>query len=180
MPIKYTYFFSRQAAEAAKPLLTKRTFGVQFGANYLHQHVIEELKMKYKDSLQLIGSEDEFFPNGLKSSLYYTSAGLRKKLFNVQAMVSSIHELIHVFNQQTSSYSKKLQQQKENHQQQIQYQWSSQKIADFLGLQPEEREQLEGNLYFENGAAEVMIGFDNGTIHKLIKGNIIPSGWCDS
>lgn len=164
------YSFSRKAAEAAKPLLTKKTYGAQFGGNYLHQYVIEELKVKYKHIMEIIGSEDEFYPKGIIFSSYLNSAGLTKKLLNVQAIVTSIKTLRHGFKQQTSSYTEQHQQQKRKYQQQMQHQWSSQKIAEILQIQPDEQEQMEGNLYYESGSFETMFPFDNRTIKVIMKG----------
>lgn len=120
--------------------------------------------------MDIIGSEDEFYPKGLIFSSYLNSAGLTKNLINVQAIVTSIKTLHHVFKQQTSSYSEKHQQQKRKHQQQVQHQWSSQKIAEILRLQPDEQEQMEGNLYYESGIIETMFPFDNNTIKIIMKG----------
>lgn len=167
----YDYnFFRRQGAEAAKPLLNKKTFGIQFGGKHLHQNVLDDLKIKYKEAWQFIGSEDQFYPKLMKYSLQASSAGLKKKMISVHAMISSIEELVHVFEQQTSSYSQRREQQRQNHQQQSQHQYSSQRVSELLGLQPEEREQLEGDLYLEGGAAESMLSFDNQTINRIIKG----------
>lgn len=167
----YFFFYRRQAAEVAKPLLTKKTYGVQFGGNYLHEHVIEELNYKYKDVMQIIGSEDEYYPKGIKFSLHSGLAGLRSKLMNVQAMVSSVKVLTHVLKEHVSSHSQKRQQQSLKYSQQMQYQYSSQKIAEMLGLQKDEQEQLEGNFYFESKSLEALLSFDNQTIHNIVKGN---------
>lgn len=143
---------------------------MQYGGNFLHQHVIEDLKSQYKDALQIIGSEDEYFPKGMKFSFHYNSAGLKKKMMNFQAIVSSVEELIHLFKRQTKNYSDKLQEQRDKHQRQLGYAWSSQKIAELLGIKSDEREQLEGSLYLENSALEAFLSFDNRTVHRLIKG----------
>lgn len=120
--------------------------------------------------MDIIGSEDELYPKGLIYSSYLSSAGLTKKLINVQAMVTSIKTLHNVFQQQTSSDFEKHQQQKRKQEQQGQHQWSSQKIAEILRLQPDEQEQMEGNLYYDSGIIETMFSFDNNTIAIIMKG----------
>lgn len=167
----FLFFYRRRAAEAAKPLLTKKAYGIQFGGDYLHQHVIEELNYKYKDVLQIIGSEDEYYPKGMKFSLHSGSAGLSGKLMNVQAMVSSVKVLTYVLREHMSSHTQHHQQQNQKYSSQMQHQYSSQKIAEILGLQSDEQEQLEGNFYYEDEALNAMLPFDNQTIHKIIKGN---------
>lgn len=121
--------------------------------------------------MQMIGSEDTYYPKEMKFSLRSSTAGLEKKLMNVDAIVSSIKDLVDIFKQQTSSFSRNINKQKQSYEQQMQHPWSSQKIAQLLGLQSDEREQLEGNLYYETESWGTMLSFDNETIPKLLKGN---------
>lgn len=121
--------------------------------------------------MQLIGSEDHYYPKGWKLSLSLGSAGLKKELINVGGIVSSIKDLFDAFKLQTSSFTRKINKQKQSYEQQMLNPWSSQKIAHLLGLESDEREQLEGNLYYESEGWASMLSFDNGTIPKLLKGD---------
>lgn len=119
--------------------------------------------------METVGSEDQFCPRGIKYSLQYNMGGLKNELVNLQTVVSNIDELIHVFKQQTQSYSQKQSKQEQNYHQQAQQKWSSQYIAQLLKYKPEEREQLEGSIYLENGVLQGMVSFDNTSIPNLRK-----------
>lgn len=155
------------------PLLNKKAYGLQYGADYIHKRVVEELKMEYVDSWDFFGSEGHYYPKGVRFQFNHNFAGMRNKLVTVQAMVSSLEELVRVAQRETFEFSQNMQQQQQNHQHQLQHQYSSQKIGEQLQLKREEREQLEGNLYIGNDFAEMMLAFDNNTVHKLFKGNIL-------
>lgn len=142
-------------------------FGIQYGGSYLREHLVEELKLHFRETLETVGSEDELYLRGIKYSLQYYLGGQKNELVNFQTLVSSVDELVHVYKQQTEKYSQDQKKQQENHQQHTQNQWSSQYIARMLNLQMKQREQLEGNFYLENGIIQSMFSFVNTTIPTL-------------
>lgn len=145
-------------------MLTKKEYGVQHGGNYVRNRFVEELKIRYKENIQFIGSEESFFPKGLKYSLRTNVGGVNQRVVNIETMVSSFDELMRVFRKQTQHYSKQYQEQKQNYEQQKQNQYSSQKIASLLNMEPEELEQVEASLYMELGSAYGMLSVDNMTM----------------
>ncbi|CAH1153579.1 unnamed protein product [Phaedon cochleariae] len=165
--LDWPYQSLRDAAQAAKPLLTRKVFGIHEGANYLRSYVNEELEISFKQTAQHIGSEDGSYLKGFRYSLRSGLSGLKRRLVNVQAYISSVDELIHVFAKQTERYQEKEQQQKMHADEQQQHPWSSQYIAHLLNMKATEREQLEGYLNLEFGAPYKMFSFDNMTIEQL-------------
>lgn len=165
------FIFSRASAEAAKPLLNKKNYGVQHGQIYLRNYVIEELKSEYKQSAQYIGNDEEFYPRGFRYSIQDQLGGMKRQLASLQAMVSSVDELIHLAQYQTSDYQQQIQQQQKNAQEQKQHKFSSLNIAKLLNLQVDEREQFEGSLYTElHGAVYNFWSFDNHSMEQLPEG----------
>ncbi|XP_018565741.1 vitellogenin-like [Anoplophora glabripennis] len=162
------YYWLRSSAEAAKPLLTKKQYGVQHGQVYFRSYITEELKSKYHQSCQYLGSEEEFYPTGLRSRIHDNLGGQKRKLATFDAMVSSIDEMIHVVKHQTSDYQQQRQEQQQKAQQQGQHKFSSLYIAQLLNMKADEREQFEGNLYTElQGAFYKFWPFDNRSMEKL-------------
>ncbi|XP_019880306.2 vitellogenin-like [Aethina tumida] len=155
----------RSSARAAKPLLTKKTFGIRQSQNNLRGWAIEELKVGYKQILQTIVTEGSFVPSTIKYSLEAKLGGLQRNLINVQAMVSSIDELINQGEKQTEYHRRSTEENHGSHQQQF----SSQRIAEILNLQVEEEEQLEGLLNLDLGNIQQIFSFDNHTMEKMVK-----------
>ncbi|XP_028134500.2 vitellogenin [Diabrotica virgifera virgifera] len=164
------FAYIRSIAKGVQPLLTDKEFPAQFGGNYIRGYVIEELNTLYKTSTQIIPSKDEYVPKGLRYTLRARFNGLYQKLINMQAIVSSVEDLIAVAYQKTQSFADKQQQQQEHAQEQLNNPWSSQNIAKLLNLKAEEREQLEAYWYLELLDTPVsMYGFDNTTMNQLPK-----------
>lgn len=147
--------------------MTKKNYGVQYGGKYLRHHLVEELKIHFKDSFETIGSEDELYPRGILYSLQYNFGGMKTEMFDFKAIVSSIDELIHVFKQQTEENASESEEQKQNYEEQSLHKFSSQYIAKMLNLKLEEREPLEGSLFFEFGLLQTMLPFDNTTVPNI-------------
>ncbi|KAG5880948.1 hypothetical protein JTB14_010379 [Gonioctena quinquepunctata] len=152
------------AAKAAKPLLTKKTYGVQYGAQHLRTYFIEEMRKSFEEIIQIWGSDNTVLPKGFRFMLREDLDGLRSKLINIQAFVSNLEELLHVGAQQFEHYQSYEKQQMERYEEQKQYPWSSQKINNLLNIKATEREQLEGHLYLEFGSLHRMFSFDNNTL----------------
>ncbi|KAG5880947.1 hypothetical protein JTB14_010378 [Gonioctena quinquepunctata] len=155
------------AAKAAKPLLTEKRYGVQYGAQYLRTYFIEEMKKSFDETLQLWGSENGVLPKGFRYMLQEDLDGLRSKLINIQAFVSNLEELFHVGAQQFELYQSYEKQQMEQYEEQKQYPWSSQKINNLFNIKATEREQLEGHLYLKFGSLHRMFSFDNNTLRDM-------------
>ncbi|KAJ8936451.1 hypothetical protein NQ314_012313 [Rhamnusium bicolor] len=162
------YQYLRLSAKAAQPLLTKKNYGVQHGSNLLRSYFTEELKIWSKVATQSIGSDDEFYPKGFKYSIRVNINGLRHRFGYVQAMVSSIDELIHLGKLQTASYQQQKQKQEREGGEQKNQQFSSQKIAQILNIKADEREQLEGYFWMEglSGYFQKFISFDNHSVER--------------
>lgn len=161
---------SRVAAEAAKPLLTKREYGLQYGAQYIQSFYSDELDYAVDQQTILVGSSDSYVPKGIKASLSFNAKGKREHFWLAGGLVSSIDELVHVLKQQTAEYTKNQEHQKQSFDQQKQNKQSSQYIASVLNLDRREREQLEGFLYGGFKQSLQMISFDNKTMEKAVKG----------
>nr|AMK38869.1 vitellogenin 1 [Colaphellus bowringi] len=156
------------AAIAAEPLLTKKVYGLQYGSHFLRSYFVEELKTEIRQALKTWGSDDQYYPKGFQMDIFTNWGGLRSKLAHVQAMISSVEELVRVGEEKTLKYQQRKQKQEENAEEQAQYPWSSQNIASILNMKPEIREQLEGSIYFgELGSIIKMFSFDNQTFDKL-------------
>ncbi|EFA11425.1 Vitellogenin-like Protein [Tribolium castaneum] len=155
----------RQAAHSAKPLLTSKQYGVQYSQGYLRNYITKESHSLFEQNLQMLGGEDHAVPRGMKYLLEKQFGGVYQQVINAHAMVSSIEDLVSVFQQQTEEY--KRQQQEKQHEQSVNYPWSSENIAKLLHLQNEQREQLEGSLYLQMGALQTIFSFDNHTMENL-------------
>nr|XP_023016640.1 vitellogenin-like [Leptinotarsa decemlineata] len=155
------------AAQTALPLLTKKVYNLQFGANHLRSYVDEELKMSYKQNAQSFGSDDALLPKGFRYTLRENLNGMKTRLGNVQSFVSSTEELLHVFAKHYANYERKEKEQEEQFPVQQRYPWSSAYINDILYLKPAEREQLEGTLLAQIGSYYRMFSFDNLTIARF-------------
>nr|WLD26188.1 vitellogenin [Ophraella communa] len=161
------YVYIRESAKQVLHLLSqKKDYGLQYGAQYLRSYVIDELNILYKTEYNAIPSEDEYIPKGIMYTLSASLNDLHRKLVNVQAIVSSVDQLVDFTYKQTKSYEKqqKLRQQSSEQQENP---LSSQNIAKLLNLKADEREQLEGHLYLELGSPYSMFSFDNNTIEQL-------------
>ncbi|XP_028134499.2 vitellogenin [Diabrotica virgifera virgifera] len=164
------FAYIRSIAKGAQPLLTDKEFPAQFGGNYIRDYVIEELNTLYKTSTQIIPSKDEYVPKGFRYTMRANFNGLYQKLINMQAIVSSVDDLMAVAYQKTQSFAEQQQQQQQRAQEQLNNPWSSQNIAKLLNLKAEEREQLEAYWYLElRGTPVGMYGFDNTTMNQLPK-----------
>lgn len=138
--------------------MTSKTYGYQYGHNYLRSYAINELKYD-KEVFQTIGSEDSLLPKYLR--LVVRNGPLQ--CMYVDSMVSSIEELTNVFKRQTEQYK----QDKDQDELAGSGKFSSDKIAKLLNLKSEEREQLEGNLYVSLGYIQKLWSFDNNSIEQL-------------
>jgi hypothetical protein len=159
----------REAAESAKPLLTTKEFGVQFSQGYLRSYVFKELQLGYEQYLQSFGGEDYAVPKGIKYSLSKVFGGVSQPVLNMQAMTSSVEDLINVYQQQTKEYQDKLRE-KQNAEVGSRNPWISENTAKRLDIKNEQREQLEGNLYLQANAWQEIFSFDNHTLANLSQG----------
>ncbi|CAH1153577.1 unnamed protein product [Phaedon cochleariae] len=132
----------RNAAKAAKPLLTQREYAREFGGNYLRTYFIEELKLRYKETVQVLNSE--VYPKGFKYALRSSLGGLRNQLVNIQALVSSIDDLIQAGKELTEHhyYEKQVQHAA------AQGNSTLYNLERFLNIHRDPHEQLEGSLHF--------------------------------
>ncbi|KAJ8985867.1 hypothetical protein NQ317_006241, partial [Molorchus minor] len=162
------YHNLRSNAEAARPLLTKTKYGLEHGGSLLRNYVNDELNVDFKEAFQSIGHDDDMYPISLKYSLRANVGGAKGKLFGVQALLSSIHELIHVGKLQTDSYQKQMEKQWQNADKQEKQMYTSQNIAKLLNLKADEREQLEGFLNIElDEHVQHMLSLDNRTLEQI-------------
>lgn len=166
----YFFFHSRAAAEAAKPLLTKKVYGVQYGVQEHSANFLKELGFKHIQERIIVGSPDSFFPKGFRFSTIHNVRENHEIQWNSASYISSVEELIHVLRLQTQKYNKDREQQYQNFAQQKQNQWSSQHIATLLNLDANEREQLEGSVVVGLNAPLGIVSFDNRTIEQLTGG----------
>lgn len=129
------------------------------------------MQIHFQEQAEVIGSHDQFYPKGLRYSEKYNFGGIRHDVLNLEVMVSSIDELINVFQKETQHFSEQYRNQEQNAESQRQHPYSSIKIAQELGIEPDEREQLEGSLYLEYGLLQAMLSVDNHTISNLHQSN---------
>lgn len=163
-------FNSRDAAEAAKPLLTKQEYGLQYGSQYIRQYFLEEFEKHLQDEFVTVGSSDSFMPKGFKLSAVHNDKGMRYGIWNIASFVSSLDELLHVVKLQTQEYNHYRKQQNQKFEEQKQHPWSSQHLASLLKLETHEQEQLEGFLSAGIYSPKEMVTFDNRTIEQFTKG----------
>lgn len=121
----------------------------------------------YKQNIQTIASEDSFMPKGIRYALRAYLGGARRRMINVQSMVSSIFDLEDTLKRQTAEYQRDFEKQMEQGQQAAQQPFSSEWITKQLNIQNEENEQLEGSLLLKLSRAHRMFSFTNNTIEKL-------------
>ncbi|RZC42857.1 vitellogenin [Asbolus verrucosus] len=155
----------RFAAESAKPLLTSEEYGAQYSYQNLRSYVVEQIQLAYKQYPQFFGGADYILPKGIKYSLQKYIGGVQQNLADIQAMVSSVDDLINVYQQQTEEYQEQLKQKHQNDPSQNQF--SSESVAQLLNMNNEQREQLEGNVYFQIGSLQKIWSFDNQTFENL-------------
>nr|WFV29669.1 vitellogenin [Ophraella communa] len=164
----YQFQELQKAAETARPLLAKdKTYGVRHGANYLRTYVVEELSKVYKETTQLFGSDDSRIPGGVIYSLRQHMGGVRERVAEIIALVSSVDDLFQVAREQTREYENNEKEQKQRSQEQESNPWSSQNIAKLLQIQTEVPEQLEAFMFMELSKQYYMFGFDNNTFEQL-------------
>lgn len=72
-----------EAAQAAAPLLTPTTYGVQYSQQHLRDYVSREMNIIYKQYAAYIGSEDSVYPQGIYYSLRSNMGGVRRQHVNV-------------------------------------------------------------------------------------------------
>ncbi|KAJ3639679.1 hypothetical protein Zmor_003023 [Zophobas morio] len=155
----------RAAAEAAKPLLVPKQYGTQYSQIYLSSYAVKEAQLTYQQGLQTFVGEDYAIPMGVKYTLQQKLGGVTSNILNAQAIVSSVEDLVNVFQQQTKEYQ--YQKQEKQGQHAVNIPGSSEYVAKALGLQYEQREQLEGNLYLQMGTLQSIFSFDNHTVENL-------------
>ncbi|XP_056645845.1 vitellogenin-like [Diorhabda sublineata] len=159
------YTFIREAAKAARALLDDKDYGLQHGANYFRSYVWDELRTLYGTAHNFVPSGDDYIPKGMIYTLQASLNGLHRNLVNIQAIVSSVDQLLDLTYKQTKNYREKEQLKRESSFQENP--WASHNIAKLLNMKAEEREQLEGQLYMELGSPLRMLSFDNLTIEQL-------------
>ncbi|EFA11302.1 vitellogenin [Tribolium castaneum] len=157
----------RSAAYSAKPLLTSQDFGVQHSHGNLRSFVEQEMRSEYLQKFNYLVGEDSVLPKGINYYLQGRFGGVRRFVVDMQSMVSSIEDLINVFEQQTKEYRRLLKEKQAA--QSANTKWSSEHTANLFNMQNEQREQLEGNLYFHVDALQKMWSFDNQTIENLLQ-----------
>lgn len=158
----------RAAAESAKPLLTAREFGVQHSQGHLRSYVVKQMELEYLQSLEFFAGYDSAVPKGLNYLLQGRFGGVTQTIVNLQSMVSSVEDLINVYEQQTSEYREDLiKKQAENS---VNQQWTSDYTANLFKMQNEQREQLEGMVYLQVHSLEKIWSYDNHTIDNLTEG----------
>ncbi|XP_056646762.1 vitellogenin-like [Diorhabda sublineata] len=156
----------RYAAEMALPLLTETEYGLHQGGNYLRTYIVDQLNLKYKETLQLYGSSDNFIPKGFKYAWRSNEGGRRNQILNIQTWLTSVDQLSRVIYEQTESFHLAKQQQNLKRQQNVTL--SSQNIARILNMQAQADEQLEGIMFFMDAVLPLkMLTFDNNTIEQL-------------
>ncbi|XP_028134501.1 vitellogenin [Diabrotica virgifera virgifera] len=157
-----------KAAEAALELLDDtKTHGLRHGADYLRTYIVKELQKMYKESTQIFGSDDSMVPKGIRYSLQQHMGQIKRRIVNIQAMCSSMDDLLKVVNEQTADFQQQEKQQKQKSQEQEKNQWSSYNIAKLLNIQPDNREQLEAFIFMEMADQYLMTGLDNRTLERL-------------
>lgn len=119
-----------------------------------------------------MGFTDSYFPQLIRLSSSSFSKGKYDTWWSAAGSVHSVKELIHVLKLQTQEYRELVKKQSQIFDQQKQNQWSSQNIASVLGLEYEEREQLEGSIVAGFNAPMGMVSFDNRTIEQLARGKL--------
>ncbi|XP_072402124.1 vitellogenin-like [Diabrotica undecimpunctata] len=156
------------AAKAALNLLNdQKSHGLRHGANYLRTYVVEELQKMYKESTQIFGSDDSMVPKGIRYSLQQHMGQIKRRIVNIQAITSSVDDLLKVLEEQTAYFQQEESQQKQKSQEQEKNQWSSHNIAKLLNIQPDNREQLEAFMFMEISDQYLMAGLDNRTLENL-------------
>lgn len=148
-------------------MLTKKEYGIQYSREQLRSYIADEMDVIYKQSASWIGSEDSYMPRGIKYSLRANVNGAQRHMMNVEAMVSSIFNVADLLKRQTSEYQQKVQKQQQQRQQTSQNEWSSERISEYLNIDNDEDEGVEGSLFFQYGRIQRLFAFDNKTIEKL-------------
>lgn len=160
--------FRRSAAHSAKPLLNSQDFGYQHSHGNLRDYVEEQIKVEYLQKFHYLVGEDSVLPKGINYYLQGRFGGVRRFVVDMQSMVSSVEDLINVFEQQTKKYRELLKQKQAANS--VNTKWSSEHTATLLGMKNEQREQLEGQIYFHVDSLQKMWSFDNETIENLMQG----------
>nr|QDP42283.1 Vitellogenin 2 [Agasicles hygrophila]QES69169.1 Vg2 [Agasicles hygrophila] len=159
----------KKAAQAAVPLLTESSFGLNYGANYLRDFVKDELNKNQLEIASFIPSEDSYTPKGYRYSSLSSWNGFFHRDMDVQAYVSSIDQLLDVAYQQTKKTQQEMKEQERFSAEQLRNPWSSISIAKKMNMKAEEREQLEGYLSWGFGPLTKILNFDNETIEQAPK-----------
>lgn len=159
-------------ARAAVDMLNQEEAARPFSRSTLRDYVVDELDLAYKQQWSYIGSQDEFWPQALFVGTQKDMGGLKRNT-EFYAMVSSIDDLTDILDDQFDGSKvnsnpknprngrKHLQTEPRNNK------WSTEKIAQMLNIQPDDAEQLEGQILLNVMNGKRFFAFDNQTLERI-------------
>ncbi|CAG9759825.1 unnamed protein product [Ceutorhynchus assimilis] len=155
----------KQAAQAAKPLLTREEYGANQGFLSLSNYVSEQMNIEFQQDVAVIASQDSNWPLSVAFKTGGYMNGMKQASSFIGGKVSSLRELASVWYKQTEQYRQD--QSQRSQQQSNDNQWSSASIAKLMGYETEEKEQLEGVIMTHMGDLQRLWSFDNQTLEQL-------------
>ncbi|XP_028134505.2 vitellogenin [Diabrotica virgifera virgifera] len=158
----------QKAAEMAEPLLTEKSYGVHQAGNYIKNYFADQLGVNYKQTAQMYGNSERFYPRGMKIALRSDKNGIRDQRINIHALLSSSEQLYKVLAELGQGYQQEKDRQNQRSDKQQQNPLSSQSIARLLDMKAQAREQLEGSVFLMDiNFPYKMFSFSNLTVQQL-------------
>lgn len=140
-------------------MLTPKEYGIQYSRSYLLQQ-----SQKSKCFVNVYGSEDSEYPKGVYYSYKQYGEERRPYMLKFKSIMSSADEFANVIQ---DLYQKRNQQ--NNNPQQMQY--SYEQVMQTLGMEHQEKEQLEGNFELQMGGLHYFFAYSNETMKNIPQGN---------
>ncbi|XP_050313480.1 vitellogenin [Anthonomus grandis grandis] len=155
----------RKAAQSARPLLTKKQYGMEQSYINLRDYVAEQMGLELHVQRTSHSSAESSFPKIMKFQLHQHNHGMKQHILSTGGMISSIRELLNVLYRQTEVFQQEKSQRSQE--QGKDNEWSSANIARLMNYERDEREQLEAIIYAQVEDVQKLWSFDNQTLEHL-------------
>ncbi|KAL9698263.1 hypothetical protein quinque_001704 [Culex quinquefasciatus] len=141
-------------------MLNPNEYGLQYSSAHFRQYAMKELDISYRLQAGQIASDNHPVPTGAWLHWHENLGGL-KRLSSYHYIVSNMDALFDLLDNKVMTVEE---QKKEGVRSPA---WSTGRIAKLLNIDPEDVEQVEGQLWLEIFNAPHLIAFDNNTIDEL-------------
>lgn len=161
-------------AKSALRLLSSDKQAIQYSRTQLRDYALREMDVSYDQQLSYLVNRDSFLPSALLAETTSSIGGFKRKS-EIQAVVSSIEELVNSMDEEKKSSKKSNRNDNDDDDddkdasssKHESFKWSAKKIAKLLNMKPTEAKELEGQLMVNIMNSERFLAFDRETLKEM-------------